>query len=412
MTFLPNDKIQFADSPSTDAFGRARVAEPTTIFDSKQIFDNQPLFWDDQQTSGSGTSSTHSANAARSRLAVSATTAGKRTRQTFERHNYQPGKSQLILMTGVMNSAGSGLTMSVGAFDNDHGLFFSNIDGTMNVVCRSNVTGSPVDSSIAQNSWNLDIMDGSGKSGVTLDFSKTQIFVFDYEWLGVGRVRFGFNIDGVTIYCHEFKNANNLDVVYMSTPNIPLRYEIENDGTGGAASLDAICASVTSEGGSQDNGLVRCVTTGGTHLDANTENTKYALIGIRLKTTHLGETIKLINAEFQIQTASDKILWEILWNPTVAGTFTYSDLTNSAIQRALGATANTVTGGTPIAAGFIESGGAAAGGAGSGGGIFENALKLGAAIDGTRDEIVLTVQPVAGSTSVDIEGSLAWREMS
>ena len=38
-----------------DAFGRLRVSQPTTLFDSKQTQSNLPLFWDDQETSGTGT---------------------------------------------------------------------------------------------------------------------------------------------------------------------------------------------------------------------------------------------------------------------------------------------------------------------------------------------------------------------
>ena len=46
--------IQANDSPSIDSFGRWRVSNPETLFDSKQIFDNQPLFWDDQEETGTG----------------------------------------------------------------------------------------------------------------------------------------------------------------------------------------------------------------------------------------------------------------------------------------------------------------------------------------------------------------------
>lgn len=41
-----------------DAFGRDRVSAPETIFDSQQIVDSQPLFWDDAAISGGGTAST------------------------------------------------------------------------------------------------------------------------------------------------------------------------------------------------------------------------------------------------------------------------------------------------------------------------------------------------------------------
>ena len=48
-----------------------------------------------------------------------------------------------------------------------------------------------------------------------------------------------------------------------------------------------------------------------------------------------------------------------------------------------------------------------------GGGItksLSNALRLGAKIDGTVDEIVLCVRPL--SINADVQGSLSWRELS
>lgn len=99
MTLLRNVNIKASDSPSIDAFGRWRVSNPVTIFDSKQIYDTGLLFWDDQEVSGAGTSSVHSVDKAATTISVSATTAGKRVRQTFRRFNYEPGKSQQVLMT-------------------------------------------------------------------------------------------------------------------------------------------------------------------------------------------------------------------------------------------------------------------------------------------------------------------------
>lgn len=89
---------------------------------------------------------------------------------------------------------------------------------------------------MAQSAWNVDKLDGTGASGITVDPTKSQIFVFDFEWLGVGRVRTGLVVDGKIYYFHYFSHANVTNVVYMSTPNLPLRYELENDGTGGIQS--------------------------------------------------------------------------------------------------------------------------------------------------------------------------------
>lgn len=393
-----------------DAFGRLRVSNPVTLFDSKQIFDNQPLFWDDQEVSGSGTTSVHSATQAKSTIGVAATTAGVRTRQTFMRFNYQPGKSQLVFMTFLLDASGGGsnITRRVGLFDDDNGIFLEDAAGTYRLALRR----IGVTSYENQTAWNIDKMDGTGPSGVTIDFTKVQILVIDFEWLGVGRVRWGFVIDGNIYYVHGYGPANTDTSVYIATPNLPLRYEITNIGSGAASTMDAICSTVISEGGSNDLGVLRYKSTEGTDVATSVENTIYAVLGLKLKAGYVGATINIINTALQIHTASSELEWMLLLNPTVAGAFTYANETNSAIMTATGATANTVTGGVSISGGFIESGGVSAGSNGSISAGIENALRLGAAIDGTVDELVLCVRPIAGSSTVDVEGSITWRELS
>ena len=413
--------MRAGDSSSVDAFGRWRVSSPQTLFDSKNIFndpdqtdaseENQPLFYDNQETSGGGTGTTYDANESSQTLTVSDSTAGVRVRQTKMRFNYQPGKSQEILMTFNLNGTAANIVKREGIFDDNNGLFLEADGTTINFVRRTYVSGSAVDNGVTQSDWNLDPMDGTGISGIALDFTKTQIMIIDYEWLGVGRVRMGFVINGMIYYAHEFLNSNGLDVVYMSTPNLPLRSEIQNDGSGAADSITQICSTVISEGGSQDLGVLRYASTAGTHIDMATENTIYAVIGIRLKSAYIGATIKLINMALQLQTASHECEWILKFNPTVAGTFTYADQANSAVQIARGTATSTVTGGYDLRGGFIESAGVASGSNGSFSGTLDNALLLGSLIDGTVDQIVLCARPIAGSTDVDIEGSLTWREI-
>lgn len=397
------DTVMYPAPGIQDAFGRMRVAGITTLFDSKQIHDNQPLFWDDQETSGSGTSSSHSANRASTILGVSAATAGKRVRQTFERHNYQPGKSHLVVMTARMNSGATetGITAEVGYHDDNNGVFFRLKDGVIYTVIKSNVTGTPVDTATAQASWNIDTMDGNGPSGITIDPTASQILLIDFEWLGVGIVRFGFVIDGQIIYCHVAYNANNLSSVYMSTPNLPLRYSIENDGNAGAAELECICGSVASEGGAEALGNLYHDDSGALTTLASTST--YAAIGLRLKTGYLGLNVLLEAVSLIVTSGNDKCQWDIRFNPTVAGTFTYSDVTNSGVQIAKGANTNTVTGGDRIDGGFFDASLPASS-------RLKNARRLGSAIDGTRDELVLCVTPI--TNNITIESALTWRELS
>jgi len=385
---------------SLDAFGRRRVTQPFTLFDSKLIGDNKPIFWDEAEVSGSGTSGSYSADRSSETMSVSDATAGKRVRQTKQRFNYQPGKSLEIMITNVVGAGAVGITKRWGYFDGDNGLFFQ-LDGTtLSTVVRSNVSGSPVDTVVESQDWSVDRMDGQGPSDVEIDLSKAQIFLIDMEWLGVGTVRFGVVIDGAIYYVDQRNHANNIASVYMTSANLPVRYEIENDGSGGVASIEAICTTVISEGGEEATGITRGKSTEATNIDANASGTIYAGIGIRLKTTHLNNVVR-IKKFTAIAITNDDFEWLLILNPTVAGTFTYSDETNSSVQTAVGATANTVTGGTIVDCGYGKSGIVSSD-------ILDSLYYLGSDIDGTRDEMVICVRPL--SSNADFFVSLSWQE--
>lgn len=402
MTYTGVLRLGIADTPALDAFGRLRTSTPTTIFDSKQVVNEGPLIWDDAETSGAGTSSTYSQDRASTKLRVSDTTAGTRVRQTFVRHNYQSGKSQLVTMTGVFGVGAAGITQRLGIFDDDNGLFFAMIGTTFNVVRRSSVSGSPVDEATPQSAWNVDKFDGDGPSGIILNLSKALLFWIDFEWLGVGRVRMGFVVEG-TMYVGHFINTVGFASVYMSTPNLPLRYEIDNDGAGPQTDLEHMCSSVMTEGGSTITGIPRTANTLGVHVDANVGGTVYAVVGIRLKALAFGCRVEL-EAVRLLSLTQDDFEWIIMWNPIVAGTFTHSSLSaTSCVEVARGATANTVTGGEEISSGYANSSVQVDTPA------IASALKLGAAIDGTPTELVLCVRPMGNNA--DIHGSLDFEEI-
>lgn len=392
-----------------DAFGRLRVSNPETIFDSKQLYDSQPLFWDDIEESGASTTSSHSTATASTTIGVAATTAGKRVRQTFRRFNYQPGKSQLSFITFVLDDSGSGsgLIRNVGLFDDDNGIYISNVADDYYIILRRSISGSPSDVPVPQISWNIDRFVGSGPSGITLDFTKAQILVIDYEWLGVGRVRVGFVVGGNIYYAHEFNTANLGTGVYMSTPNLPIRYEIENQGAGAAATLETICSTVISEGGQQEIGAARYSSTNNTQVTCAVVGTIYLVKGIRLKSTALSATVKILTAAIQLQSASDDVEWRLIFDPTYSAGPTWGAETNSAVDTCTGA-GETVTGGYAFSGGYAATG-AANSAHDSLTQQVENALLLGSDIAGTAQTIALCCISLTNTNAI-VEGSMTWRE--
>jgi hypothetical protein len=209
----------------------------------------------------------------------------------------------------------------------------------------------------------------------------------------------GWVVDGKIYYCHEFLNANNLATVYMSTPNLPARYEIANDGNGGADTFDHICTSIISEGGQQANGLLHHADSG--EVTGLSANTAYVVMGGRLKSAYIGTSVILENLSI-ITTANSQAHWEFVAGGTVGAALTYADKTNSACQVAIGSASHTHTGGTAIDGGFFTT---------NQGISFTvpNAAKLGSSISGTPQEWYLVVVPI--TNNIAVRASVTWREL-
>lgn len=374
-----------------DGFGRLTVATPTVLFESKLLVDADPLHWDDQQTSGAGTTSTYNSNQSSQTLAVGATTTGTRVRQTFSRWGYQSDKSQGIVITGILGTPATGITRRIGQFDSNNGVFFESNSTVVRVVHRTFTSGSAVDTAINQSSWNLDKMDGTGASHIILDFSKTQIFCFQYQWLGVGSIWYGVSVNGIIYWVHRTDNANSLSLVWMTTPNLPLRFEISNDGTGGAASLLQICAAIFSNGGIEDIGISRTIYRDTAFVGLNS-SAWFPLLAVRIATGRESTRVKIKKLSINCQSTAD-YTWRLVLNPTVVGTaFTFASLSNSSIEYVNANTnATTITGGTDIDSETTQQS------TGSAVPTFNvGALRLGFTIAGVSDILVLAVRRETG----------------
>ena len=167
------------------------------------------------------------------------------TRQSHLYHPYQPGTMTKIMQTIVLGDTGkAGVRRRWGYFDEENGVFWE-LDGTtLYVVTRSNTTGSVVDTRVAQADWNRDQLDGT--TDFDLDVTKTNLYWIDFQWLGVGIVRFGiYEADGTKTTCHVFQNPNNQEKAYMRQGTLPVRYECENTDTAVSSSeLKSICTTV------------------------------------------------------------------------------------------------------------------------------------------------------------------------
>jgi len=393
-------------STAYDAFGRQRVSSPLTLFDSSHRYAENDLFNEDITGTAS---STFNADQGLVELDVGTASGDQIIKESNKVFAYQPGKSLLIMNTFVMDTAKTNLRQRVGYFGAENGFYIEQDDTTVNLVKRSKITGSVVNTEIAQSSWNGDKLDGTGASGYTLDLTKSQILWMDMEWLGVGNVRIGFIINGTFIVCHTFQCANILDSTYITTASLPIRYEITNTGTVASASqLKQICSTVISEGGYELRGRQQAVGTPITDTyNLATAGTYYPIVSIRLKSARL-DAIVILTALSILPTENGDFNWRVVaGGSTTAGSWVSAGA-NSSVEYNL--TGTGTSGGRVLASGYVKSTNTA----GSGIDILKEALfkfQLERnTFTSTAEELSLVM--ASNGNNDEVYGSMDWEEIS
>jgi len=332
MSYLFNNEVGFVPT-AKDSFARLRTSTPFTLFDSSHRYrDNEKWV---TGVSGGATAS-FNVTGGFVNLTVGTADNDQVVRETERVFSYQPGKSLLSLNSFTMNPPKSGLRQRVGHFGASNGVFVE-VDGSIvYFVKRSSVSGSVVDTRVAQSSWNIDPLDGTGPSGFTLDITKSQIVWSDIEWLGVGTVRMGFIIDGKIVHCHSFHHANSGTGTYMTTATLPLRYEIKNTTAQASGStLSQICSTVISEGGYELHGTQQSISTPfNASRNLATKDVYYPTAAIRLKSANLDACVVLSALSIIPETTGENYNFRILSGKdvSVVGGTWVSGSTGSSVQ--------------------------------------------------------------------------------
>ena len=387
-----------------DAFGRLRVSNPFTLFDSQNRYIDGDQF---SNITATGGNVVYVANESSFNLNVSATSGSSVIRQSRTVQAYQPGKSLLTMNTFAMATLKANLTQRVGYFTADNGIYFEAVGTTLNLVIRSSVTGSIVEERIPQASWNGNTLLPGNPSGIVLDPTLTQIFWCDVEWLGVGNVRTGFVINGEFIVCHTFQHANQPGntTVYMTTATLNPRYEITNTGaTSGASTMKQICSTVISEGGYNPSTSINYVPTAVAPTRITTGNVYTALASIRLNPAYpdavvVPAQIDLLLVDVQYGT------FQLVINASnvVANTGSWSNAVNSVVQ--YNSSALRIGDGTVVYSGLTSSRDTLA--------ISEDIkrrLQLSRTANGTPD--ILTLCVAYQSNNADLLWKFGWEELT
>ncbi len=394
---------------ATDAFGRFRVSQPFTLFDTAHRYEDTGR--SSIYTTGTNSTSTFDANGGNIIMSINTGSGHAIYRETNRVFAYQPGKSLLILKTFCMGPAKPGLRQRIGYFDTYNGVFLERNGEEIAFVLRSSsVNGTPIEKRAVKQDWNITTLDGTGADKIVLDLSLSQIFYTNIEWLGVGSVQCGFVINGQFIPCHVFHHANTpgTTTTYMTTACLPIRSEIENTtATTSTSTLREICSTVISEGGYELRG--RPLSVGHTLSSPyrlGSINTLYPVISIRLKANRMGGIILPKNFSLAPLTAAN-YRYVLLSGAVTSGGSWQSGGDNSSVEYNTSATS--VTNGTILETGYILATNQSSISPALQDYPFEFQLERNS-FTGLRYEFVLAVSTTAQNP--DVVASLNWEELT
>jgi len=230
--------------------GELRVSQARTLADLINKYEIDPNEYG-MLTSGGG-SITHLPNHQAIQLSVTSATGSSALLRTHTYYRYQAGKTVRSTITIYHSDNGQANQIRRwGIFDNDDGLFFQLNGTTLEVVRRSSTSGSVIEVSVEKSNWNIDPMDGTGPSGMSLDLLDGNIYQIMYQWLGVGITT--FLIDGWPV--HRIDSFNVAPAPWARTGQLPLSWEVENTDSSSSGSMTFICANLSLEGGEEPSAI-------------------------------------------------------------------------------------------------------------------------------------------------------------
>lgn len=320
---------------SSDAGGRTRVSQSTTLFDGKILNQECTLLWD---TKGTGT-----ATFTNNKIDLTVAAGQYLIRQQKFFSPYFSGKSQLVEMTFDAFQRTTNITKRYGYFSsNAVAPYDSDKDGWW--VESDGETIALVVSRFGTEVARIDWTDWDGYADLaSYDFSKFTVSFVDFLWLGGAVIRLFFKLStGGFLLAHTFDYAGTAADVFMRSPNQPVRYEIRSTGNG-VGSFRAICSQVSTEGSLDERGK-NLVVFNATAVTTNVVGTIYALKGVRKVAAERDVFVRLnrISGAITGVTADSGILMLIL-DPTLSAPLSWA--TKSRIEEGT-ATNQTVTANT------------------------------------------------------------------
>lgn len=326
-------------------------------------------------------------------LATTALANDRALLETAERGRYLPGyAAQAGIGARIATDMTGQQVARWGLFIASDGAFFGQDATGLFVATRKGST----DSKVYQTAWNLDKLDGTGKSGYTLDIAEGHIFHINFSWYGYGTIEFAVMVPDPStgeqreVPVHRLKPSQTTS---LTTPNLPIAAEVDNNATASVATLYVAGRQYSVEGRYRPQYRVSSAR----RLAQGSIGTTFAAaLSVRTKSAFYDRAIKVEGLD--IITTSANLLYELRLATTLGGSPSYGTpddhtAAETAIEFDVGGT--TVSGGNVIYQGLVSTAGAGQTAAGS-----TSIDGLGLVIPAGQ-AVTVAVRAVSGTATVD-----------
>lgn len=255
-------------------------------------------------------------------------------RQSKEYVNVPSGRINISLITGVLartsdgsafdvsavgDTAGDKVTSQIGLFDNLNGVYFqyeaTNTAGELEEAYSICKTVNLTNVTIAQSDWNVDKCDGYGPSGVVLNKSDMNTFIFRMGTLPKTYMQVGIMHEGTAILIHDFKNEQFFN-------KLPMRWSMtQSCGADTASKIEMI----------QNNSVVlsnekhhiqkihksAICPSDSDYKKINADAVEDVIFDIRLNSAYQRSKIKIEKINIINKESIGIVLWKLVKNATV-----------------------------------------------------------------------------------------------
>ena len=323
----------------TTAFGDLDVATPTPKIQLQFPYNINTLETV-RATTGSGTVSFLQPFAVCSTTGATSSTASLSSKRNL---HYATGQGGLCLLTAVFTAGVAGSTQWAGLANTLDALWFGYNGATFGINRRYNGSNNFV----AQSSWNGDVMDGTGPSGMTLDPTKGNVYKIQYQWLGFGNIQFYIEnpSTGAFQLVHTIRYANSSTATSLLNPAMQINIQANNTSNNTNISIRSPSMSAFVQG--------TLISTGNNFSYANSKSigtSPVSIFGLRNNATFNGITnYKSIFITGMSFTNGNQIsVIQLILNGTIGGAPVYTNISSTTSVASFDTAGTSVTGGTTI----------------------------------------------------------------